>query len=139
MTPSFLVPLSDIEPKLKEMQSFLEQTYAAEEGSEVVERMQMAEHYMSLSGKLFADAKYYRDRYVDTAIMDTVKEALKQGNWSTSVINKKIDAMSMDLNYLVNWAERTNRSCTHCIELCRTLISKQKAEMHNFRQTDYTL
>lgn len=32
----------------------------------------------------------------------------------------------------MNWAERSNRSCTHQLEWCRTIISKAKAEMNAF-------
>lgn len=131
LTPAFLYPIEEIEPKLKEIQDYLQTSYASDEPNEVVDRAQMIEYYMTVSGKLLADGKYHKDKFTNSAIMGTLKEALTGNGWSATVINKKIEALAMDYNYLVNWAERTNRTCTHQLDFCRTLISKHKAEMQN--------
>jgi len=128
MTPAYLIPIETIEGELKAIQDFLEKEYPVDEPAAVVERAVMVEYYMSHSGKLFADAKYHRDKFLNSAIIDTVRDALKQGSFNASVINKKIDAVAMDYNYLVNWAERSNRACTHQLDFARSIISKHKTE-----------
>lgn len=128
MINAYLIPIETIESELKTIQDFLEKEYPVDLPNAVVERAVLIEYYMSHSGKLFADAKYYRDKFLNSAIIDTVKEALQLGAFNASVINKKIDAIAMDYNYLVNWAERTNRACTHQLDFARSIISKHKTE-----------
>lgn len=128
MTPAYLISEADIQPELKRIQEFLEAEYPVDIPGAVIDRATQLEYFMSHSGKLFADAKYYRDKFLNDVIISTVKEALAVGGLSASVINKKIDALAMDYNYIVNWAERTNRSCTHQLDFARSIISKHKAE-----------
>ena len=112
-----------------EVQSFLEAHYEADNPAACEDRGMQAEAYMALTSKMLADAKYHQDMFTNSAIASTIEEALKaQKVWSTSIINKKIDALCKDYNYLVNWCDRLNRSCTHALDFQRTLISKHKAE-----------
>jgi hypothetical protein len=122
-----VTPFNQIEPELVAMQNFLEMEYDTSNDEQVVTRAQKLEHVVARSGKLCADARYHRDVMTNTAIMDTLKESLAQGGYSPSLINKKVDALCMDYNYVEKWAERVNRSSTHQLEFSRTIISRNKA------------
>lgn len=112
------------------IQSFLEADYPVDNPAACEAKGRDLEVYMARSGKMLADAKYWQDQFVNSAIMETIKEALSQQKfWSISLINKKVDALAADYNYLVTWCERINRTCCHQLDFTRTLISKHKAEM----------
>jgi len=112
------------------IQSFLEADYPVDNPAACEAKGRDLEVYMARSGKMLADAKYWQDQFVNSAIMDTIKEALAQQKvWSISLINKKVDALAKDYNYLVTWCERINRTCSHQLDFIRTLISKHKTEM----------
>lgn len=113
-----------------EIQSYIEAQYPADNPAACAQRGTDLEAYMARSGKMLADAKYWQDQFTHSAISDTLKEALMQQKlWSTTIINKKIEALTKDYNYLVNWCDRINRSCTHQLDFMRTMISKHKAEI----------
>jgi hypothetical protein len=112
-----------------EIEAFLEAHFPADNPEACVSRAADLSVYMARSGKMLADAKYWQDEFINSAISSTIKEALSQQKvWSTSIINKKIDALAKDYNYLVNRCDRANRSSTHQLDIMRTMISKHKAE-----------
>lgn len=112
------------------IQSILEADYPTDNPTACEGKGHDLEAYLARSGKMLADAKYWQDQFQNSAISDTIKEALGQQKvWSTTIINKKIEALCKDYNYLVNWCDRINRCCTHQLDFIRTLISKHKAEM----------
>lgn len=82
--------------------------------------------YMAETGKLLADAKHHQDKARCESILQRLDSKL-----APSVLNKLIDSSTFDENYLVNWMERINRSCTHELDWCRTMISKAKEEMRH--------
>jgi|LakMenEpi03Aug12_release.lakeMendotaPanAssembly.Ray.scaffolds.fasta_scaffold483563_2 hypothetical protein len=123
-----VTPFNQIEPELLSMQKFLEMEYDTSNDEMVLTRAQKLEHIVARSGKLCADARYHRDVMTSTAIMDTLKESLAQGGYSPSLINKKVDSLCMDFNYIEKWAERVNRTSTHQLEFSRTVISNNKAK-----------
>lgn len=124
-----ITPFDQIEKLLQPMQEFTESPYSTDDGASIVNRSEELERIMALSGKLCADAKYHKDKFTNSAIMDTLKEALTQTGWSVSLINKKIESIAMDYNYIEKWADRINRTATHQLDFSRTLLSKIKAEM----------
>lgn len=99
--------------------------------NQIVDRGNYCNAQMARTGKLLADAKIHRDRKLNSGVVENLKRVTAL---PASTANKYIDALCHDENYLVNWCERINRSCTHQIEWCRTLISKAKAEMSAFNQ-----
>lgn len=114
----------------EQIQSFLEADYPIDEPAACEAKGKDLEVYMARSGKMLADAKFWKDQFVNSAISETVKEALMaQKMWSISLVNKKVDALAKDYNYLVNWCDRINRTCTHQLDFIRTVLSKHKAEM----------
>ena len=122
---TLITKIEDIKFELEAIQQFLEISIS-EDMNEVEQRGNELTVYMARSGKLLADAKYHRDEKLKSAIVEELKKILQL---APSTANKYIDALTKEENYLVSWSERVNRTCTHQIDWCRTLISKAKEEM----------
>ena len=122
---TLITKIEDIKFELEAIQQFLEISIS-EDMAEVEQRGNELTVYMARSGKLLADAKYHRDEKLNSAIVEELKKILQL---APSTANKYIDALTKEENYLVSWSERVNRTCTHQIDWCRTLISKAKEEM----------
>ena len=122
---TLITKIEDIKFELEAIQQFLEISIS-EDMNEVEQRGNELVVYMARSGKLLADAKYHRDEKLNSAIVEELKKILQL---APSTANKYIDALTKEENYLVSWSERVNRTCTHQIDWCRTLISKAKEEM----------
>ena len=122
---TLITKIEDIKFELEAIQQFLEISIS-EDMNEVEQRGNELTVYMARSGKLLADAKYHRDENINSAIVEELKKILQL---APSTANKYIDALTKEENYLVSWSERVNRTCTHQIDWCRTLISKAKEEM----------
>lgn len=125
-----VISIERLKAECEQIQSFLEAHYPTDNPAACESRGVDIEGYMARTGKMLADAKYWRDQFVSEAINTTVAIAQKQAKqWTPSLINKKVDALAMEYNYLVNWCDRLNRSCTHSLDFIRTLLSKHKEEM----------
>lgn len=123
-----VTPLAGIEAELMSIQSFTEETMS-ENATEAVLRGNDLAVYMSRTGKLLADAKCHRDNKLNSEIVQQMKTI---SGLAPSVATKYIDTVCKQENYLMNWAERLNRTTTHQLDWCRTVISKAKAEMNHF-------
>jgi hypothetical protein len=120
-------PLEDLEKESLEIQSFLAVT-CSDVVEEIVNRGNDLQVYIARTGKMLADAKYH----LDVATMQAIKDSIKEmPNLSPSTRNDYVKSSTVYENYIANWIERLNRSCTHNSEWCRTLVSKAKAEMLN--------
>lgn len=124
-----IASVEDIHKHLTEIQAYIEAHYEADNPQQVTDRGVNLEAYMALSGKLLADAEYHYNDVVGSTIMATLKDALAS-KLSTTTLNKKIEAAAKDYKYLVTWCERVNKSCTHSLDMTRTLLSKLKQEMY---------
>lgn len=109
------------------IQNYCEAEYNADVPDAVVERAGILEGYMAISGKMVADAKYQYNDILNSIFIQAVKDGLQQ-RMPTSTLNKYIDSICKDFQYLVDWTDRINRTCTHQLDLCRSLISKHKTE-----------
>lgn len=123
-----ITSMSQITVELQDIQNFIEETMS-EDPNEAVLRGNDLSVYMARTGKLLADAKYHRDKKLRSEIVSQIKEMVKL---PPSVATKFTDTLVERESYLMNWADRSNRSCTHQLEWCRTIISKAKAEMNAF-------
>ena len=81
------------------------------------------------TGKLLADAKYHLNGKKKSEVFDTLRETASRAGATSKAVNAIIDSLCKDEQYLVDWCERLNRTATHQLEWCRTVISKAKAEM----------
>jgi len=86
---------------------------------------------MATTGKMLADAKYWRDKAVKDSVLTQLKDA-KRSSLPASVMNELIKAEAKEYNYLVNWIEQMDKDCKYQVELLRSLISLRKTEMTTF-------
>lgn len=112
----------------KEMQAYTEAHYNADNPACIVDRANNLEVYMALSGKLLADAKYHYNDVLNSIFIQAVKDG-NSAKMATSTMNKYIDSLVKDYQYLVDWLDRINRTCTHQLDVSRSLLSKMKEEM----------
>jgi len=125
-TTKNITSLELIQDSLIEIQSYLEQPYDADNGAIIVEPAGILEGYIALSGKLLADAKWHYNEMFNSEFVKTIKDVSK---YQASTTNLYLKTLCKDHQYLVDWADRLNASCTHQLDFSRTLISKLKAEM----------
>ena len=117
-----------IAEELSTMDSFLNTTMS-EQVEEAVQRGNDLAVYIARSGKLLADAKYHLNSSMKSEVMDTLRRTASEAGATSKAINAIIGSLCREEQYMVDWCERSNRSATHQLEWCRTLISKAKAEM----------
>ena len=114
--------------ELTNIDSFLNITMS-EDVQEAVLRGNDLAVYIARSGKLLADAKYYLNGKKKSEVFDTLRETASRAGATSKAVNAIIDSLCKEEQYLVDWCERLNRTATHQLDWCRTLISKAKAEM----------
>jgi len=113
--------------KADKMQSFLEQKPSDQEEG-IIDRLELLQILMAQSGDCLANAKYLLDMRKNDSITQSLKDALA-GDWSTTIIHKKIDALCREENFLVNRFDRINSSAVHQIDALRSILSYRKAQM----------
>ena len=121
--------LDNLNEEATQIQSDLDVTQS-EDANEAQERGNMLAAYISRTGKMLADAKYHLNAKKKSDIMETLVDVAKRTpNASSTVVNELIKSLCKEEQYLVDWIERLNKTSTHQLEWCRTVISKAKAEM----------
>jgi len=118
----------ELKAKADKMQTFLEQKPSDQEEG-IIDRLELLQILMAQSGELLATAKYLLDVRKNDSITQSLKEALA-GDWSTTIIHKKIDALCREENFLVNRFDRINSSAVHQIDALRSILSYRKAQMN---------
>lgn len=132
--PTNIMPVETIASTCSEIQAFIEAHYNADNPNAVVERANGLESYMALSGKMLADAKYWYNDLLSSVFIEAIKEGNK-AKMGTSTLNKYVDSICKDYQYVVDWTDRINRTCTHQLEFSRTIISKLKQEMYQSQRS----
>jgi len=126
-TPSNISSPEQIHKELDEIQIFLESEYAADLGEQVQKRFDSLCAYMARSGKIKADAEWHYNALVESSIMEALKRGY-EGRLSPSTINKFVEAAARNYKFLVTWADRANRACTHQLEGIRSVMSTLRSE-----------
>lgn len=101
----------------------------SEQAEEAVTRGNDLAVYVARTGKLLADAKYWLNDAMRPEVMQTLVDAGKEIKATSKSINAIIDSLCREERYLVDWSERCNRTATHQLSWCVTIISKAKEEM----------
>lgn len=114
--------------ELTGIESFLNVTMS-ENAEEAVVRGNDLAVYMARTGKLLADAKYWLNQAKNSEVLETLRETAKNAKATAKAVNALIDSICREEQYLVDWCERCNRTATHQLSWCVTVISKAKAEM----------
>jgi hypothetical protein len=109
------------------MQKFLEEKPVDQEEG-LIDRLELLGILAAKAGKCLADSRWHLDKKKNDSIMIALKDAMEM-DWSVSIINKKIDSLCKDENYLVNLFDRINSSAVHSMDALRTVISYRKEQM----------
>lgn len=123
-----ITPVQNLIEEANSMQFFVEIT-VGDDPNEWSERGSVLCEYMARSGKCLADAKYHLAEKKKTFIIQELSSLLDLFNYSATTQRELISNSCGDLERLVTWFDRLNRSCTHQVDWIRTLISKEKEEM----------
>ena len=115
--------LKELEKDAIEIQMYLEVT-VSDNPEEIVERGNNLSVWMARTTKMLADAKFHQ------SIAKRKAYKANQGKgYSPSVIKDIVNNSTTYENYLVDIIDKQNRTCTHQLDWCRTIVSKNKAEM----------
>lgn len=114
--------------ELTDIDSFLNMTMS-ENAEEAVIRGNDLAVYVARTGKLLADAKYWLNQSMNSETMKTLAETAKNAKATATAVNALINSLCREERYLVDWCERCNRTATHQLSWCVTVISKAKEEM----------
>lgn len=112
----------------EKIHEFLKQEVHTDDIEVTVNRGHELASYMASTGKMLADAKYWRDKSYSDSTLTKLKDRQLTG-LSATAMNKLIDADCKDFNYLVNFIEQLDKECKHQLTWLITCISKAKEEM----------
>lgn len=114
--------------ELKQIQSYLE-IEVSDNPEEYAERIRTLAVYMARSGQMLADAKRLYNEKMHSEMLQLIRQLTKEHGVSMGVQNALAKACASEEQYLVDWCERVNRSCTHQIEAMRSLLSMEKEQL----------
>lgn len=120
--------IEGIRKEAQQIQEFLEITMS-DNPQEVIERGNDLQVYMARTGKLLAYAKYMLNEQKRHETMDIIRDFIIDQKLSAKVQNALIDGLCKEEQYLVDWIDRLNAACTHQLDWCRSVNSKNKEEM----------
>ena len=95
---------------------------AIERGKEIVV-------YHARTGYMLAIAKQLARKKKSSEIGETIMKIAKENYLSAKAQNALVESIADDEMFLVDWLDRINSMCVHQIDLIRSIISKEKAEM----------
>lgn len=123
-----ITPPQQIIDEITAIDSFLNIVMSEDMEEAVVRGNDLASH-IARSGKLLADAKFHLNEKLKDDVFKVLEKTAKQAGATATAINSIVKSLCKNEQYMVDWADRTNRTATHQLEWCRTLISKAKEEM----------
>lgn len=123
-----ITSVENLEKEAMTMQSYLEVTMS-DNPQEWTERGNTLCEYMARSGKCLADAKFHLAEKKKSFIIKDLTDLLVKAGLSATAQNNLISSSCGDMERLVTWFDRLNRTCTHQMDYIRSLISREKAEM----------
>ena len=123
-----ITPPEEILQELQTIDDFLNITMS-EQPEEAVARGNDLAVYIARTGKLLADAKHHLNEKMKDQVFENLRVAGKETKTTATAINAIIKSLCKEEQYLVDWCERQNRSATHQLEWCRSVLSKARAEM----------
>lgn len=123
-----ITPKDRILSELTDIDSFLNITMS-ENPEEALQRGNDLASHVARTGKLLADAKYHLNQARSSEVMETLRETAKNAKATAKAVNALVDSLCREEQYQVDWCERANRTATHQLSWCVTVISKAKEEM----------
>lgn len=123
-----------IRDELEQYQQFLEE-HISEEVELIVTRGNELAVIISRTGYMMAEAKNVLNEKMRDEVMLSLREIARDTPFATSkTVNALIDTLCREERFIYDWCERINKSATHTLEYCRTLISLAKQEKYSTRQ-----
>jgi hypothetical protein len=126
-TDIMITPFEDLLSEAEAIQEFLEEETPSEI-SLVLMRGNELLAYIARTGKMKADARYWKEAKTKSAIMETVRQ-LGKDLMPASTLNKLIEANCEKEVMLLEWCDRLNRTATHQVDWLRSVVSKEKEEL----------
>lgn len=117
--------LNELRERAKELQMFLE-TESSNNPEELTDRILKLMSYIAYSGEMLAEAKKLLRSRKSAEISKTIIAIAKEQCLSASVQNALLDSICDEEAFLVDFIERINRSATHQLDGCRSLLSYEK-------------
>lgn len=97
----------------------------------VIERGNELSVIIARTGYMLALAKQNLNDKMQSEVMTALKKIAKETPFATSkTVNALIDSLCKDERFMVDWIERLNRTATHQVDWCRTLVSKAKQDQY---------
>lgn len=109
----------------QKIQDFLEEDFD-ENPNILVERLGTINTYLAVSGKALADAKLIQDKKVSGLYSEFNNLIMKM---PATIATKFIGSQAYEVNFIVNWFDRINKSLVHTGDNLRTQISYAKEEL----------
>ncbi|MCL1932244.1 MAG: hypothetical protein FWF53_00305 [Candidatus Azobacteroides sp.] len=125
---NYITPIDELTKEAEQIQSFCEIT-PGDNPQETAERITDLGVYIARTGKMLADAKYHLNRKKKDETTKLIINLISKEKLSAKVQNALIDSICAEEQYLVDWIERLNRSCTHQNEAMRSLLSYEKENL----------
>jgi hypothetical protein len=116
---------TELRDRAKELQMFLE-TESSNDPAELQDRILKLMAYIAYSGEMLAEAKRLLRSRKSAEISKTIIAIAKEQCLSASVQNALLDSICDEEAYLVDWIDRINRTATHQLDGCRSLLSYEK-------------
>lgn len=117
-----------LQVEAERIQNFLQEKPGSEP-NDLIDRVEELNITIAETGKMLADAEWYRDELIEGAVMKALKDHMEE-KLSASTINQYVKSLVRDKNFLVKWIDRLNATATHQADNLRTIISYRKAEMN---------
>jgi aspartate/tyrosine/aromatic aminotransferase len=126
----------EIKEECADMQAELE-TLIPDSADGAIERGKEIAVYHARTGYLLAIAKQLVRAKKSSEIGETIMRIAKENYLAAKAQNALVDCIANDEMFLVDWLDRLNSMCVHQIDLIRSIISKEKAEMQINSQFNY--
>lgn len=129
-----ILTIDQIKKYAEEIQEFLDGFDESIDVPEMIfERGNMLASYMSFSGKMKSDAKFHLLEAKRAGIFENIKLMSKEIGMSATAQKELINSLAAAPQRLYEWCERLNRTATHQLEWCRSMLSYIKEEMNASR------
>jgi len=119
----------EINRECADMQAELE-TLIPDEVNLTIERGKRIAVYHARTGYLLAIAKQMVRAKKTSEIGETIVKIAKENYLSAKAQNALVESIANEEMLLVDWLDRINSMCVHQLDFIRSIISKEKAEMH---------
>jgi len=120
--------LEDIKNEVEMMQAEAK-VVLPKTGDKCVERATVLAAYHARVGELYAEAKYLVNKKKSSEIANEVVKIAKAGYLAANAQNAMVNSLAKEEQKMVDALDRLNSAFAKQMDLCRTFISKEKAEM----------